>query len=264
MKPLCIYHGGCDDGFAAAYAVRKAVSAEFYPGRYGEAPPDCSDRDVYIVDFSYKRDVLEQVADQAKHVTVIDHHISAQRDLEALKGNKKVTLYFDMKHSGAVLTWRYFHPNEVMPQLFEYIEDRDLWRFDLPNTAEFIMALRSYPKTFEQWEELIARGAPALIMEGRSILRFYKAKCAEIEKAAHSVQLGPYTVKACNAPWFMASDVAGALDGEFGVCYWRNYDGSWAFSLRSRGEFDVSRVAEGYGGGGHKNAAGFKLDVLPW
>ena len=41
-------------------------------------------------------------------------------------------------------------------------------------------------------------------------------------------------------------------------------DGRWQFSLRSEGEFDVSAVAQQYGGGGHRNAAGFNAATLPW
>lgn len=41
-------------------------------------------------------------------------------------------------------------------------------------------------------------------------------------------------------------------------------DGKFKFSLRSKGDLDVSTIATFYGGGGHKNAAGFteKLDIL--
>ncbi len=35
-------------------------------------------------------------------------------------------------------------------------------------------------------------------------------------------------------------------------------DGFWKASLRSKGNIDVSKIAELYGGGGHRNAAGFK------
>ena len=61
MNPLCIYHGGCDDGFAAAWCVRAALGdeVEFYPGVYAKEPPDATGRDVLMVDFSYKRPVLE-------------------------------------------------------------------------------------------------------------------------------------------------------------------------------------------------------------
>ncbi len=35
--------------------------------------------------------------------------------------------------------------------------------------------------------------------------------------------------------------------------------GEWKASLRSRGEVNVARIAEKFGGGGHNNAAGFKI-----
>ncbi len=37
-------------------------------------------------------------------------------------------------------------------------------------------------------------------------------------------------------------------------------DGRWRISLRSKGEVNVSTVAEHFGGGGHKCASGFSLD----
>mgnify|MGYP001565300630 CR=1 FL=1 len=44
-------------------------------------------------------------------------------------------------------------------------------------------------------------------------------------------------------------------DGERGV---------FRVSLRSVGDFDVSVIAKAHGGGGHRNAAGFWCDELPW
>ena len=57
--PLCIYHHNCADGFTAAWVVKKAFgNVDFHPGKYNEPPPDVTGRDVIIVDFSYKYDVL--------------------------------------------------------------------------------------------------------------------------------------------------------------------------------------------------------------
>jgi len=38
-------------------------------------------------------------------------------------------------------------------------------------------------------------------------------------------------------------------------------DGGWKVSLRSKGEVNVAAIAERFGGGGHMNAAGFKVDA---
>ncbi len=37
-------------------------------------------------------------------------------------------------------------------------------------------------------------------------------------------------------------------------------DGTYKVSLRSRGEVDIEKIARHYGGGGHRNAAGFSHD----
>ena len=67
-KTLCIYHGNCADGFGAAWVVRKALGAgvEFHPGVYQNAPPDVTDRDVYLVDFSYKLATMREIMEAAQ------------------------------------------------------------------------------------------------------------------------------------------------------------------------------------------------------
>jgi hypothetical protein len=81
--PLCIYHGNCQDGFGAAWTVRHALGdrVEFYPGIYQNEPPDVTGRDVIIVDFSYKRPVIEAMALKAHSILILDHHKSAVADL---------------------------------------------------------------------------------------------------------------------------------------------------------------------------------------
>lgn len=72
-RTICIYHGNCADGFTAAWAVWKALGAqvEFIPGVYGEAPPDVTGADVIMVDFSYKRPVLEAMAAKAHSMLIL-------------------------------------------------------------------------------------------------------------------------------------------------------------------------------------------------
>ena len=57
LKPdMCIYHGNCQDGFGAAWAVWKRFgdAVEYVPGFYGQPAPDVAGRSVVMVDFSYK------------------------------------------------------------------------------------------------------------------------------------------------------------------------------------------------------------------
>lgn len=274
MKLFCIYHGACDDGFAAAWCVRKAFGdeVEFYPGVYMKDPPDVTGRDVVFVDFSYKRPVLDQMRQSAKSILILDHHKTAAEDLAdipsaadfadwrsavEINGNNMVAL-FDMERSGAGLAWDYFIGG-TRPDFIEYVQDRDLWRKQLPGGDEFTIALRSYPQDFSVWDRLIDRGAGPLIAEGGSIQRYYRLRVEEIRKTAYPAALGGAACWIANAPYFAASEVAGELSEHTGVgaCYFEVEAGRYQYSLRSRGDFDVSAIARGFGGGGHKAAAGF-------
>jgi hypothetical protein len=52
---------------------------------------------------------------------------------------------FDMEKSGCLLTWEWFFKNRQPPQALLAVNDRDLWKFELPWTREIFLALTSYP-----------------------------------------------------------------------------------------------------------------------
>lgn len=269
MKPICIYHGNCADGFGAAWVVRLAKRAneiEFFPGVYGNAPPDVSGRDVILVDFSYKRPVLIEMANKAHSILILDHHKSAAGELVDLPDN--VDAHFDMDHSGAMMAWRYFFPDHEPPRLLRHIEDRDLWRFNLPGTRQIQAAVFSYPYDFGVWDDLFdsfdEAGDTRLLREGEAIERKHFKDINEfIKSAAYRMTIAGYDVPVLNAPYFWSSD-AGHIMGQgeaFAACYWDTQDGR-VFSLRSSDDgVDVSKIAEKFGGGGHKHAAGFRVEV---
>lgn len=286
MKPLCIYHGHCDDGFAAAWCVRKALGdVEFYPGVYQKDPPPHENRDVIFVDFSYKRPVLDAMSRKANSILILDHHKTAAEDLADLQapfgpgwkrhldnvyqdtcegiGGKMYAL-FDMERSGAALAWDFFVEGP-RPEFIEYVQDRDLWRKVLPYGDEFTIALRSYPQDFAVLDRFVeGSGAALLIQEGHNIQRYYRLRVEELKRSAYAARIGQDRCYVSNAPYFAASEVAGELcergDASFGACYFEAEQGRYQYSLRSRGDFDVSTIARKYGGGGHKNAAGFSTE----
>lgn len=266
MTPdLCIYHGSCDDGFGAAFAVwkKRGGQVRYHAGVYGVAPPDVTGLNVAIVDFSYKRPIMVELAKKAKSVLVLDHHKTAQADLADLDSElPNVIVEFDMERSGAVMAWQYFHPGVDVPKFFEYLQDRDLWTKLLPGVDEFTAALRSYPQYFETWNQLIFnRHITDLIEEGMAIQRYFRTLVDQAKKHAFFREIAGYTVPVVNASMFMFSEVAGELsEGHpFAAVYAETKDGV-IWSLRSRGDgVDVSEVAKRFGGGGHRNAAGFTI-----
>lgn len=282
--PLVIHHDNCADGFAAAWVVWKHFggNVELHPGKYGEAPPDVTGREVYIVDFSYPSDVIKEMSKTAAHITIIDHHKTAQADLCGVDwvahgvANPEccaVDVFFDMERSGCALTWIWFNDdrNEPVPQLLLHIEDRDLWKFELEYTREIQSALYSYPFDMKVWDDIITGsiemfGVGELVAEGRAIQRKHMKDVEAAVKTARTMYIGGFLVPVVNCSPVYASDV-GHVIGEghpFAATYFDNgYERQ--FSLRSlpeaMGGIDVSAIAKQYGGGGHKHAAGFKVPI---
>ncbi|GAB4280171.1 MAG: DHH family phosphoesterase [Oscillatoriaceae cyanobacterium] len=257
MQPTYIlYHGHCYDGFGAAWAAWKALgdNAQYIGVNYGEPQPEIPDNAaVFIVDFSYPRDVLLELKERSSSLLVLDHHKTAQEDLRELD-----FAVFDMQKSGAMLAWEFWHPGEPIPELISYIQDRDLWRFELPQSREVFVALTSYPMEFQVWDSL---DVGFLKTEGAPILRFQQQTVKNICRNAFYRDVGGYNIPVVNATAFF-SDVAHELccrypEAAFTAYYYDRKDGKRQWGLRSEGDFDVSAVAKKLGGGGHRNAAGF-------
>ena len=300
MSTLCIYHGNCADGFGAAWAVRRALGdVEFHAGVHQNAPPDVTGRDLILVDFSYKRAVMREIAAQARSVLVLDHHKSAADDLADERsvpagvspiwrmeeflgpmtwnrhlgnvlqdecegvGIATIYAYFDMNRSGAGIAWDFFHPGVKRPALIDHIEDRDLWRFALPGTRDIQANVFSHPYDFAVWDAL-AQASPAdLAAEGAAIERKHHKDVRELVSVfKRRMRIGGIEVWVANLPYTLASDAGHLMceDGEpFAACYWDTPEGR-VFSLRSReAGTDVSEIAKRYGGGGHVHASGFRL-----
>lgn len=258
---LCIYHGNCADGFTGAWVVRKAYgdTISFYPGVYMQDPPDCRGRDVILVDFSYKRPIMEKIVSEARSVLVLDHHKTAAEDLKDLAG---AFVVFDMKRSGARIAWDYFFPMQAAPPLLLVVEDRDLWKFSIPMAREIQAALFSYPYDFEIWDQLMSDDLDMLAAEGVAIERKH---FKDIDELLGVVQrrmvIGGHNVPIANLPYIFVSDAAHKMaKGEpFAGCYWDTPRGR-VFGLRSDDNgVDVSEIAKQYGGGGHMRAAGFTV-----
>lgn len=267
MKPICIYHGNCADGFGAAWVFKRWADREhdFHAGVYQNPPPDVEGRDVYLVDFSYKRAVVEEICEKATRVVLIDHHKTAIEDLKPLLESRRIEALVNLEKSGATLAWQWFHGNNEreMPQLLRHIEDRDLWRFALAGTREIQANVFSHPYDFEVWDRLMERPVEELIAEGKAIERKHFKDIHELlGVVTRKMAIGGYVVPIANLPYTLTSDAGHALctpGTPFAGCYWDTPEGR-VFSLRSTDNgVDVSEIAKQYGGGGHRNASGFRV-----
>lgn len=269
---IVLYHGHCPDGFTAAWSAWKKFgdSAEYISVTLGTPPdPNLVRKEVYMLDFTYSEEQTAELVKNNKRVTSIDHHQTSSKASELTYEPS-----FDLNHSGAVLAWRYFHPDEPAPKFLAYIEDYDLWRFKLPNTKEFRIYISLFDFDFKIWEKIIAsfedeNNHTEIFKQGKLLLRHEDILVNDIVKNhAEEVVFEGYKAQAVNSPVF-ADQIANILYDKLpplGIVWYRNAK-RLKFSLRSDGSADVSQMAQKYGGGGHKGSAGFSLPLgsdLPW
>lgn len=260
---LCIFHASCADGFAAATVVYTAYpEADFHATNYKQDPPDVDGLDVIIADFSYPKKVLLDIKQKAKSLVVLDHHKTAQKDLEGLD-----FCTFDMTKCGSVLTWEYLYPDKDVPIFLEYIQDRDLWKWELPSSKEVSACIKATKFDLDIWSDFLSSDfdITSMINDGKAIQKYIDN---EVESTANRdniplVNIGGYKVP-CQNCTHLVSEVCGTMAKEypFAAVYFDLPNNKRCFSLRSSKDgVDVSEIAKKYGGGGHTNAAGFIIDI---
>lgn len=284
---IIFYHKNCLDGFASAMVARKYFgdNAEYVPIQYGDDPlqlANCDDKAVYFIDFSIPPEKVLELSAHARKIIIIDHHETAVRKLQeneselGLKCGCPIAMHFDMDKSGARMAWDYFFGGQDAPRSILMIEDRDLWRFNYPETKAFNAAMASRSFDFEEWgkvfdldSELPSTNISTLVQEGRALLR-QQAKSVDI-LAAHASYRGicGYKVPCVNASYMFASDLGNllSLDAPFAAIFTIALDEEKIiFSLRSSkdyfGHVNVAEIAEQFGGGGHKHSAGFAISLV--
>jgi oligoribonuclease NrnB/cAMP/cGMP phosphodiesterase (DHH superfamily) len=274
---VIFYHKNCLDGLAAAWTVwrhfkKDGIQTRHQGVRYDEPMPEFGKGDdVFIVDFSYSPPEIIVAAQKARTITLIDHHITAQQVHEAYWAThpmpENVRIFFSQDHSGCVLAWRHFNPNQTVPRLLSLIEDHDLWRFNDDNTKAIMCALHSQiPISINKFDGLMSQESiEELESLGKILLEQREKTVLRLKAKQHWIRLGDAKGLAVNAPSEFSNELGHELakeSGTFGVSY--QFDGTnqrWFFSIRSTGDYDVGAIAQLYGGGGHKNAAGFSVNT---
>lgn len=306
--PLVIYHANCVDGFTAAWCAWRelAYDVEFEPWNYDDPDPsvdEVRDRGVYILDFSFEPDVVEDMAEYADKVVLLDHHQTAfDRFAEGEFDEPHVDRWNDLNtticlhpdKSGARMAWDYFSPDykplpveSVVegteeqtnpPELVRYVEDRDLWNWDLPDSKEINAAIRSYEPSFAKWDQWATsytephptpissarwnnHAKPKLRKEGTAILRQQSQQVDRIAENAHEISIDGHDAPAANSSTLQSeigNELAERAPDSIGVVWFVRDDGDVQVSLRAKDDGpDVAKIAEKYDGGGHPNAAGF-------
>ena len=276
-KTAVIYHASCPDGFGAAWAAHRVLGerAQYLPMNHGDPIPQLDDdARVYILDLSFDRERMGEL--QLKHgqdnVILLDHHITAAQELSELPN-----CYIDLSKSGAVLSWEHFHTGSAVPTLLRYVQDKDLWTWELPASRAISAYVSSREMDFDTWDNIArdfetAEGHLRAVEAGKAILRSKQQDVRQIAQSAHFGQVGEHRVPVVNSS-IMQSEIGEYLvnthpesgfnpDSRRSAIYFDVSSTVRKWSLRSRRNgFDVSQLARQFGGGGHPAAAGFSQSI---
>ncbi len=266
-----IYHANCVDGFTAAWAAWRKfgdTDTRYIAAEYNDPPPADLEGHVYILDFSYPRAVMQELLNRLLNkgstLTLLDHHESAMKE----SGDLFHKQCFDMTRSGARMAWEYFHPGIAVPQVVQFVEDRDLWKFELRNSKEINESLRMVAKEFTVWD-IVARDMendtnPYADM-GRALLKQLRVFCENDAARAVMGVLGRHAAVFVTSTKNYESELGHFLLEKFphveiAVVSYVDAQFRTVYSLRSRkGGANVAELAVQWGGGGHASAAGFKV-----
>jgi len=297
-KALIIYHGPhCNDGMTAAWITyrvlkKRGITAELYPMNYGEEEIEellkflrnNKHQLIYIVDFSIPIDDLQTVCDiSSASIHILDHHKSAFQmygyDMEEFSPHSVLTTTFcrgqvkvllNNANSGAGICWHYWNPGEAMPKLVAYVQDRDLWTFDMRSTKAIHMFINTREKTIAEWDILHTSMEDDTVLD--AIVKLGELLLIEYNELVQAIaaQAVPCTIHGengmmVNCEGQYASDVGHILattSGTYGLTFYESSDGEFIVcSLRAEGKYDVEVLAKKFGGGGHRAAAGFRIDL---
>ena len=270
-RPLVIYHGRrCPDGFASALAawLFYGDKADYLPLDHGDITavedlPALDGRAVYILDFSFSADILRAIDERAAKLVMLDHHKSAAEKLTGFACRCGV-VHFDMDKSGARLAWEFFHPDVPVPGLVRYVEDRDIWTWQYPESAGFLAALDMEPFDFVRWQEIAAFNPAQLadfMARGQAMDEKFKKLVTDMVDAAQPLTFNGYQGLMVNVPGVFHSLLGNLLSEKCGsfALMWSAAKGGIKVGLRSQAGFDCIPLAESMGGGGHAQACGFRM-----
>jgi oligoribonuclease NrnB/cAMP/cGMP phosphodiesterase (DHH superfamily) len=278
---VVIYHDECCDGFGGAWTfwlaskkrsrekdVRFIGASHYYDDdKIQNMLEICTDKNVVSIDFCYTTDILRQLNNVATKLIILDHHATTLEHIQAVNIEEQTIL--DIDRSGCAIAWDFCFPNEKMPEFLQYIQDRDLWRWELENTKHFTAKFySSVDFDFEKWSEMLkSENVKKCIEEGKVIIPYEQSEINNLASKASefSWDIGagkPYKIQVSNCST-LTSKLGNQLSKscDFALVWFYDHINNYIkVSLRSdsRGNnVNVEQIARKFGGGGHANASGF-------
>ena len=276
----CFYHSADLDGHCSGAIIKgKYPECEMIGVDYGKDFPWYSieaDEKVFMVDFSLQP--FEEMATLVKvcpDLVWIDHHKSAIEEYKEWlnAGNAPILGIQRIGIGACALVWEYLCPETNLPTFIKLLGEYDVWNHSDPRTLSFQYGMRQFadtnPSNQEFWLSLFDVEEVQRITEiGGVILAYIKTENGKYcDACSFKTELDGLKCIAVNK-MLANSQLFDSVWNE------KKYDamltfgfrnGKWTISLYStKDNVDVSAIAKSHGGGGHKGAAGFQCEKLPF
>lgn len=275
---ICFYHKSDLDGHCSG-----AIVKDYYPDcemigiDYGDEFPWERVKPlevVFMVDFSLPEADMRRLSNLAV-LHWIDHHKTAIDWAVAGGFWASGGQLLEIGEAACELTWRYLRPDEPMPEAVYLLGRYDVWKHhEVENALEFQYGMRlrdTDPSNRDEWAWLFWHKelcVMQVVRDGRMVLLYedkQNAKYADgyaFELAFEGLRFVALNRGCANSKAFDAVYDSEMHDAMMLFCF---NGQSWKVSLYSDKEsVDVSAIAKKYGGGGHKGAAGFHCESLPF
>ncbi|XP_018492220.1 uncharacterized protein LOC108862558 [Raphanus sativus] len=311
-KMAVLYHYPCHDGVFAALAAHLYFSANSIPSIFFPntvySPITMSQlplQDIshlYLLDFTGPPGFVQRVSPNVDNVVILDHHKTAIESLGDVSSTcKNVTKVLDVGRSGATIAFDYFtrklmeesrgncrEMNDFrrMRRVYEYIEDADIWKWELPESKAFNSGIVDLGIEYDLnqneslFQQLLSLDHESVIKRGKeSLSRKHKLIQEALEQSYEIVLGGDEEFGRClavNADEIaeLRSELGNQLAEKSGRMRLRGVgavvyrvpeledETKLKISLRSVAEEDTTQVSQRFGGGGHKNASSFLLSSV--
>jgi oligoribonuclease NrnB/cAMP/cGMP phosphodiesterase (DHH superfamily) len=220
------------------------------------------DEEVFILDFSLQKEGdFGRLLEKTMNVTWIDHHKTAI-DKHENKGNTPLDGIRRNGVAACELTWEYFFGIHNMPMIVSLLGDYDTWTLAGIKLYDTRPASEMWPLWFAN-----ANGESERLRQDGLVVNTYQAKQNKgiVETLSFFVDFEGFKVVACNTSNRSSMVFDSVDESKYDIMAPFAYDGKrWTVSLYTKKDIDVSEIAKKYGGGGHKQAAGFVCEKLPF
>lgn len=284
FKRVVITHAKCNDGASVAAVVKhhrdtilkdnnvddeiEFIYLDYNAYNIDDLISKVKDKLVYIGDFSFPISQYRDLMLAAEEIVLVDHHKGAMEDIDLAN---HYSVHIDLTKSGGVLTKDFFLgvESDIDYVVIDLIGDRDLWNWFYGSYSE-AMAMMIKKEGHEVISKYLGTNMSRCNRDLFEDLEPYKKEAIKqdlkyIDKANEAEEYEVYGIKFFGlnltvGPSEILNHVS-RLNNTPSLSY-SFKDNVMTFSFRNyKDDIDVNLIANMFGGGGHTQASGAKVNV---